>query len=82
MLDLVRNPKDTFSYDAAHIYTISVLLNQTTVKFLNFGTLENIAEIILKLEKKRFNHRVMHPKDADSTANGEDPDQTAPLGAV
>ena len=27
-------------------------------------------------------HRVMHPKDADSIANSEDPDQTAPLGAV
>ena len=24
----------------------------------------------------------MHPKDADSIANSEDPDQTAPLGAV
>ena len=32
--------------------------------------------------KKRFYHRVMHPKDADSIANSEDPDQTAPLGAV
>ena len=24
----------------------------------------------------------MHPEDADSIANSEDPDQTAPLGAV
>ena len=24
----------------------------------------------------------MHPKDADGIANSEDPDQTAPLGAV
>ena len=24
----------------------------------------------------------MHPKDADSIANSEDPDQTVPLGAV
>ena len=35
-----------------------------------------------KTGKKRFYHRVMHPKDADSIANSEDPDQTAPLGAV
>ena len=34
--------------------------------------------------KKRFYHRVMHPKDADSIANtcSEDSDQIAPLGAV
>ena len=35
-----------------------------------------------KIGKKRLYHRVMHPKDADSIANAEDPDQTAPLGAV
>ena len=35
-----------------------------------------------KTGKKRFYHKVMHPKDADSIANSEDPDQTAPLGAV
>ena len=27
-------------------------------------------------------HRVMSPNDADGMANSEDPDQTAPLGAV
>ena len=35
-----------------------------------------------KIQTKRFYHRVMHPKDADSIANSEDPDQTAPQGAV
>ena len=35
-----------------------------------------------KTGKKRFYHNVMHPKDADSIANSEDPDQTAPIGAV
>ena len=35
-----------------------------------------------KTGKKRFYQRVMHPKDVDSIANSEDPDQTAPLGAV
>ena len=53
-----------------------------TVKFLNFQKSENFAEIVQKLEKKKIYHRVMHPKDADSIANSEDPDQTAPLGAV
>ena len=42
-----------------------------TVKFLNFGTQKNFAVIIVKLEKSG----VMHPKDADSIANSEDPDQ-------
>ena len=35
-----------------------------------------------KTGKKRFYHRVTHPKDADNILNGEDSDQTAPLGAV
>ena len=35
-----------------------------------------------KTGKKRFYHRAMHLKDADSIANSEDPDQTTPLGAV
>ena len=48
-----------------------------TVKFLNFQTLDHP-----KTAKKRFYHRVMHPKDADSIVNSEDPEQTAPLGAV
>ena len=55
---------------------------RATVKFLNFQTQENFALIILKLEKRRFYHRVIDPKDADSIANSEDPVQTAPLGAV
>ena len=48
------------------------------VKFLNFRTPENFAVIL----KKRFYHRVMHPRDSDSIANNEGLDQTAPLGAV
>ena len=35
-----------------------------------------------KTQEKRPNLRVFHPKDADGIANSEDPDQTAPLGAV
>ena len=33
---------------------------------------------VVTLQTKRLYHRVMHPKDADSIANSEDPDQTAP----
>ena len=40
------------------------------------------GEVALKFKQKRLYQRVMHPKDADSIANSEDPDQTAPRGAV
>ena len=35
-----------------------------------------------KTGKKGFTMEYRHPKDADSIANSEDPDQTVPLGAV
>ena len=35
-----------------------------------------------KVQEKRPNLSVFHKKDADRIANSEDPDQTAPLGAV
>ena len=35
-----------------------------------------------KIQEKRANLGVFHQKDADGIANSEDPDQTAPLGAV
>ena len=58
-----------------------------TVKFLNFRTPENFAVIYLKFKQKAqtlgyFVKRVFCQKDANGIANSEDPDQTAPLGAV
>ena len=35
-----------------------------------------------KIQTKRPNLRVFHQKDANEIANSEDPDQTAPRGAV
>ena len=35
-----------------------------------------------KFQTERPNLRVFHQKDANGIANSEDPDQTAPLGAV
>ena len=35
-----------------------------------------------KIQTKRPNLRVFHQKDANGIVNSEDPDQTAPLGAV
>ena len=37
---------------------------------------------IPKIQEKRPNLRVFCQKDANGIANSEDPDQTAPLGAV
>ena len=54
-----------------------LLRGQFTLKFLNFRTPENIAVMYLK-----FKQRCQTPKDAYGIANSEDPDQTAPLGAV
>ena len=35
-----------------------------------------------KIQSKRFYHGVIPLNDANGIANSEDPDQTAPLGAV
>ena len=37
---------------------------------------------LLRIQTKGLNLRVFHQKDANGIANSEDPDQTAPLGAV
>ena len=65
--------KDDGSQDQPHIYT---------VKFLSFGTRENFAVIYLKFKQRGQNLRVFRQKDATGIAKSEDPDQTAPLGAV
>ena len=59
-----------------------ITVNGTTVKFLNFRMPENFAVIYLKIQTKRPNLWVFRQKDANGKANSEDPDQTAPLGAV
>ena len=43
---------------------------------------ENIAVIYLKIQTKTPNLREFHQKVANGIENSEDPDQTAPLGAV
>ena len=53
----------------------------STVKFLNFGTPEIITVIYLKF-KQNAKPKGILSKHANGIANSEDPDQTAPLGAV
>ena len=53
-----------------------------TVKFLNFRMPENFSVNYLKFKQRGQNLRVFCQNDANGIANSEDPDQTAPLGAV
>ena len=53
----------------------------STVKFLNFRTQETCCNSP-KIQTKRLHLKVFHQKHANGIANSEDPDQTAPLGAV
>ena len=55
---------------------------QPTLKFLNFWTPEIFAVNYIKFEQKGQNLRVFCQNVAKGIANSEDPDQTAPLGAV
>ena len=55
----------------------------TTVKFLNLRMPEIFAVVYLKFKQRgQLNFGIFHQKDASGIANSEDPDQTAPLGAV
>ena len=60
----------------------AILNNMYTVKFLNFRMPENFAVIYLKFKKRGQTSRYFIKEDADGIANSEDPDQTAPRGAV
>ena len=55
---------------------------ETTVKFQNFLTPENFAVINLKFKQRVQTLGNFVKKAANGIANSEDPDQTAPLGAV
>ena len=57
------------------------MLTAVTVKFLNLDA-RKLCCNLPKIQIKRPNLRVFHQKDANGIANSEDPDQTAPLGAV
>ena len=58
--------------------------NQSSVisNILNFRTPKKFCLNLPRTQTKRPNLRVFRQKDVNGTANSEDPDQTAPLGAV
>ena len=51
-------------------------------KVLKFSDARKLCCNLPKIQRKRLNLKVFHQKDANGIANSEDPDQTAPLGAV
>ena len=51
-------------------------------KVPKFSDAKKLCCILPKIQTKRPNLRVFHQKDENGIANCEDPDQTAPLGAV
>ena len=51
-------------------------------KVPKFSDARKLCCNIHKIQTKRLNLWVFPPKDANGIANSEDPDQTAPLGAV
>ena len=71
---------DGFSYACIHV----VLLFQLTVyrKVPKFSDARKLCCNLPKIQDKRPNLWVFLQKDANGTAASEDPDQTAPLGAV
>ena len=51
-------------------------------KVPKFSDARKLCCNLLKIQTQRSNLRAFHRKDANGKANSEDPDQTAPLGAV
>ena len=51
-------------------------------KVPNFSEARKLCCNLPKFQTKRSMLRVFHQNDANGIANSEDPDQTAPLGAV
>ena len=79
------NPAEHESY-CWHSFYLKLLnfhvFQFNTVKFLNFRTPENFAVFYLKFEQRGQTLGYFFEKDANRIANSEDPDQTAPLGAI
>ena len=52
------------------------------ISYVIYHTGRNVCCILPKIQTKRPKLRVFYQNDANGIANSEDPDQTAPLGAV
>ena len=64
------------------LWVAGKLILMSTLKFLNFSDTRKLCCNLPKIQTKRQNLLIFWLKDANEIANSEDPDQTAPLGAV
>ena len=64
------------------IMFLSIRLLVCYRKVPKFSDARKLCCNLPKIQTKMPNLRVFHQKDANGIANSEDPDQTAPLGAV
>ena len=62
--------------------TVTTTLLLTYRKVPKFLDTRNFCCNLPKIQTKKRNPRVFRQKDANGIANSEDPDQTAPVGAV
>ena len=67
--------------DKMYVYIMLTCLGNA-VKFLNFRTPKKLCSNLPKIKTLTPNLREFHQKGANELANSEDPDQTAPVGAV
>ena len=81
-LKIEEKTENSFCMLKALLQLVGISKPVITIKFLNFWTLRNICCNLPKTQTKRPNLRVFRLKDANGIANSEDPDQTAPRGAV
>ena len=64
------------------IETVSSTSYSSYRKTPKFSVTQNVCCNLPKIQTKRQSLLIFRLKDANGIANGEDPDQTAPLGAV
>ena len=64
------------------MHRLVCVTNSEYRKVPKFSDARKLCCNLPKIQTKRPNLWVFHSKDANGIANSEDPDQTAPLGAV
>ena len=62
--------------------TVCTLLDYRYHKVPKFSDVRKLCSNLPKIQEKRPNLGIFRQKGANGIANSEDPDQTAPLGAV
>ena len=88
---MVNWPKKGIDVEKLFNFSCSVFIRPTLLvmqhirhyrKVPKFSDYRKLCCKLPKIQTKRPNHRIFCPKAAIGIANSEDPDQTAPLGAV